>query len=214
MTTENKQIEPQFYFSSGVYVTNLPQFLEVTETVANTYIDIQKKNNPTLNELAPVIMTSDMSNDENLHDFGITIAGTGYKILESQGYAIDKFEVFFTEMWCQEHYKHSIMEQHVHGNYQQQLVGFYFIDTPENCSLAAIHDPRSGKKQINLPEQDVSQITYASNAVYFKPEPGMLLITNSWLEHSFTRNGSETPMKFIHFGLGIQPAKALAPVVV
>jgi len=31
----------------------------------------------------------------------------------------------------------------------------------------------------------------------------MLVLANSWLPHSFTKNGSDEPMTFIHFNLGV-----------
>jgi len=51
--------------------------------------------------------------------------------------------------------------------------------------------------------------------VSFKPENGMLLFSNSWLPHSFTRNGSDKPFKFLHFNLGIMAAPELPkPIVI
>jgi hypothetical protein len=43
-----------------------------------------------------------------------------------------------------------------------QLVGFYFLDLPENSSRLVIHDPRPGKVQIDLPEYDEKNVTFAS----------------------------------------------------
>jgi hypothetical protein len=94
------------------------------------------------------------------------------------------------------------MDQHIHAN-GAQLVGFYFIDTPENCSRPVLHDPRMGKVQVNLPEGNMQNVTPASNMVNFEPKPGLLMFTNSWLPHSFTRHGSDEPIRFIHFTIGV-----------
>jgi uncharacterized protein (TIGR02466 family) len=114
--------------------------------------------------------------------------------------------VQFTEMWTQEHYKHSVMEQHVHG-YGSQIVGFYFIETPENCSRVVFHDPRSAKIQIDLPEQDMTMATPASKMINFVPKPGLLVFANAWLAHSFTRHASEQPIKFVHFNVSVLQAQ-------
>jgi uncharacterized protein (TIGR02466 family) len=111
--------------------------------------------------------------------------------------------VMVDAVWTQEHHKHSLMEQHVHG-FGTQLVGFFFLETPENCSRAMFHDPRGGKVQINLPEADMSVATPASNTINFAPEPGMMLISNAWLPHSFGRHGSDKPIKFVHFNLSVR----------
>ena len=126
-------------------------------------------------------------------------------------------EVFFTEMWTQEHYKHSLMEQHTH-KFGSQIVGFYFLETPENCSRLLVHDPRPAKTIIGLDEFDVNEATEASDIVNFTPEPGLLVFTNGWLPHSFSRHMSEEPIKFVHFNLGVSIVRNLntydAPIII
>jgi hypothetical protein len=109
-------------------------------------------------------------------------------------------------MWTQEHHKHSLMEQHVHG-YGVQMVGFYFLDTPEESGRAMFYDPKPGKVQLNLPETDPTQATIASNMINFQATPGRLMFTNAWLAHSFTKNGANKPMRFIHFNVGVAPVE-------
>ena len=55
---------------------------------------------------------------------------------------------------------------------------------------------QSGKGEANSFE-----ITYASNVFQMKPEPGQLVLTNAWLPHSFTRQQSDKPFRFIHFNV-------------
>jgi uncharacterized protein (TIGR02466 family) len=110
--------------------------------------------------------------------------------------------VSFTEMWTQEHHKHSAMDAHVHG-FGSQIVGFYFLETPEDCSRVVFHDPRAGKVQIDLPEQNINAATPASKAINFTPKPGMMIFANSWLMHSFTRHAADKPIKFVHFNLTV-----------
>lgn len=109
----------------------------------------------------------------------------------------------FLEMWTQEHYKRSAMEQHVH-NGGAQIVGFYFLEVPENSSLVVFHDPRIAKTMIDLPQSDQTQATVASSLINFEPRPGLLIFSNAWLAHSFTRHGSDKPLKFVHFNLATQ----------
>jgi hypothetical protein len=106
------------------------------------------------------------------------------------------------------------MEQHVHGG--SQLVGFYFLETPEDSSRALFHDPRPGKVQNFLPESTPSEATLASNIINFEPKPGLLIITNAWLPHSFGRHASDEPLKFVHFSLNTvyQPPVQCSPAEV
>jgi len=122
--------------------------------------------------------------------------------------------VSFTEMWTQEHHKHSAMDAHVHG-FGSQITGFYFLETPEDCSRVVFHDPRAAKVQIDLPEQDMSMATPASKMINFTPKPGMMIFANSWLMHSFTRHAADLPIKFVHFNLTVimQPQVSPAEVI-
>lgn len=209
-STPQAVMEPQFYFGSGVYIIKKPEFLGPVKVVADEGLAKTKVHKPTLDEIYPVRMTENLSDDVRIQDFAQMVAGTGWNVLDSQGYDMGKFQIFFTEMWCQEHYKHSAMEQHVHGG-PAQLVGFYFLETPENCSLACIHDPRPAKVQIALPMRDPNVPSEANPHLFFKPEAGMLMFTNAWLAHSFTRHASDAAFKFIHFGLGAKPVDIQQP---
>jgi hypothetical protein len=54
----------------------------------------------------------------------------------------------------------------------------------------------------------MADVTYGSNIVSFAPEPGVMFLTNAWVPHSFTRNGSDKPVRFIHFNIGVERVKA------
>jgi hypothetical protein len=79
------------------------------------------------------------------------------------------------------------------------------------------HDPRAGKVQIDLPEQDMSAATAASRMINFTPKPGIMIFTNSWLAHAFTRHAADLPIKFVHFNLNVisaQQPSAMPPAEV
>jgi hypothetical protein len=49
--------------------------------------------------------------------------------------------------------------------------------------------------------------------INFVPEPGMMLFAPAWLAHSFGRNPSKAPFRFVHFNLSVQPnATAAGPM--
>lgn len=193
----------EVYFPTGIYHVDKPEFLDPVSKVANNALKKIKKQKE-ISDLYPVYMTENLFDSTEIIPFQHYVGQTAYNILVEQGYNLDGFETYYSEMWCQEHYKHSGMEQHTHGA-GSQIVGFYFLECPENCSRVVFHDPRAGKPLISWAEKDVNQATFASNMVNFEPKPGMLMFTNAWLPHSFTRHGSDKAMKFIHFNLGLRP---------
>ena len=117
---------------------------------------------------------------------------------------MDNLMTYFTEMWCQEHHMGSAMDRHIHNN-GAILSGFYFLNSPEDARVV-FHDPRDSKVITSLPEKNSTVATHASNMINFEPKPGMLIFTNAWLAHSFSRHAANEPIQFIHFNLFVQPA--------
>lgn len=186
-----------FYFASPIYVENKPEYLNVVSEVSEEALS-KITNAP--DELYPMYNSENFANDGRLEEFCKFLAMESNNILHDQGYDMRHFQAFVDVMWAQKHYKHSAMEQHVHGG--PQLVGFYFLNAPENCSKALFHDPRPAKMQNYLPELNRSEATLASGMINFEPEAGQIIISNAWTPHSFSRHGSDEPLKFVHFNIG------------
>ena len=198
------------YFVTPIYITKQPQFLEIVKAIALDSIkQVHGKKKP--DKIHPVLMSGNMLEDPRIEEFATFICQTAGDILSGQGYAMDQFNTTFTELWCQEHYQTSSMDYHVHPG-GSLLVGFYFLDTPEGCPPAVIHDPRPGRVMLDLPQVDPSRATLSSTMINFKPEPGMMMFAPAWLAHSFGRNPSTLPLRFVHFNLTVQPnAPAVCP---
>jgi hypothetical protein len=207
----NTQLQVAYHFPCPIYVIERPDFLDAVKTVSEEALEVAKKAQ-TLNEIYPVHMTGNYFGDPRVEGFSAFVGATAWNILNEQGYAMQDKSVSFTEMWTQEHHKHSAMDAHVHG-FGSQIVGFYFLETPEGGSHVVFHDPRSGKVQIDLPEQDMNIATPASKMINFTPKPGMMIFANSWLSHSFTRHAADLPIKFVHFNLAVihQPQTCAIP---
>lgn len=205
---QNTQLQVAYHFPCPIYLIERPDFLEAVNTVSEEALETAKKTQQ-LNEIYPVHMTNNYFADPRLAGFSEFVGATAWNILNEQGFAMQDKVVSFTEMWTQEHHKHSAMDAHVHG-FGSQIVGFYFLETPEDCSRVVFHDPRAAKVQIDLPEQDMNMATPASKMINFTPKPGLMIFANSWLMHSFTRHAADLPIKFVHFNLTVQMAQPAA----
>tara|TARA_R110000868_G_scaffold141823_2_gene358649 strand:+ start:7232 stop:7951 length:720 start_codon:yes stop_codon:yes gene_type:complete len=197
-------LSSEILFPSAIYSVNKTSLLPMVKTVVDENLALISKET-SLDEIYPVRMTGNLINDPQMKEFCKYVGDTAWGILYSQGYQMNGLSTFFLEMWAQEHHKHSAMEQHTHG-FGSQLVGFYFIDVPENSSKVVFHDAKAAKVQINLPEIDSTQATFASNTINFTPKPGLLMFTNSWLAHSFSRHASDQALTFIHFNIAVNAA--------
>ena len=72
---------------------------------------------------------------------------------------------------------------------------------------------RAAKMYCALPERDTSNLTAASSMANYIPNAGDLFFANSWLPHSFPRNESKEPLKFIHFNINVIPRKSVPMVI-
>lgn len=205
---QNTQLDVALHFPSPIYLIERPDFLEEISVVSEESLEQSRKDRE-LDEIYPVIMSGNYPDHPGAKRFAEFVGATAWNILNEQGYAMQDKVVSFTEMWTQEHHKHSSMEQHVHG-FGVQIVGFYFLEVPEGSSRVVFHDPRPGKVQTNLPEQDMNMATIGSQMINFEPKPGLMIFSNSWLPHSFTRHTSDKPIKFVHFNLSVQMAQQQA----
>lgn len=210
---EKTTLIPEAQFASVIYTVKKLDLVTETALAVEEKLAHAKAVKP-INEVYPVYMTETFSGDAKTAKLEQFIAESAWAILNDQGYMMDAFETFVSEFWAQEHHKHSGMEQHVHP-YGVALSGFYFIKTPENGCMVEIHDPRPGKVQASLPPRDLSKVTQANNSLLIKPEPGLMVFTNSWLPHSFTRNASDEPVTFIHFNVSVRSAQQqVGPIIV
>jgi uncharacterized protein (TIGR02466 family) len=211
---QDTQIQVAYHFPCPIYIIERPDFLETVNAISEEFLAIQPTEQ-TLDEMYPVRQSGNYFGDPRMAGFSEFVGATAWNILNEQGYAMQDKAVQFTEMWTQEHHKHSAMDAHVHG-FGSQIVGFYFLETPKDCSRVVFHDPRAAKVQIDLPEQDMNIATPASKAINFTPKPGMMIFANSWLMHSFTRHAADLPIKFVHFNLTViyQPQVCAVPPAV
>jgi len=194
----------QSAFAAPIYCVHKPEFLDVINQVAQDFI-AKRKLDADLNPNYPAYMTDNINYDPKVLPFANYVAQTGWNILEDQGHKVDNLRTFFGAMWCQEHHKHSMMDQHVHGE-GVQIVGFYFLNSPKKCSRAVFHHPSSAKVQINLPQENEDNLTDSSIMMNIVPSPGLLVFSNSWVPHSFSRNESDEPLRFIHFNINVAEA--------
>jgi uncharacterized protein (TIGR02466 family) len=191
-------------FTSYLYLAKKPEFLDSVKKVSQNQLDCLLECGER-NSIYPVLQTNNFAYHPEILEFCQYIGKAGWHILKQQGYNMDYHSVVINSLWCQDHAKFSGQEEHIHGM-GSQLSGFYFLETPNESCHAVFHDPRVAKIYAGLPESNIQDITPASNSIRFKPEPGLMMISNSWLPHSFTKNASEQNMKFIHFNLSVGPA--------
>lgn len=194
------KIEEDFYFSTPIYRSSIMEYVDTCLKVFNDKINyITSQNGFVLDEFYPVIMTDNLFH-ETLHDFYSLVNQNAWNILDSQGFDLTNFVTVTKSAWGQQHHKHSNMDYHYHP--ESVLNAFYFLEVPENSTQLCFVDPRLPRAfDYSLPHKTNQELTLASSRVYYTPKAGDLFFTNSWLPHSFTKNRSDKPFKFIHINI-------------
>lgn len=205
-------LRPSPHFSCVLYTIEKPEFLGGALDASNEALDFVEKSTQ-MNVAYPSVMSNSLIGNKKTEELENFIANAGWSILDNQGYNVDSFVAYVSEFWAQKHFKFSGMDQHIHPH-GVVLSGFYFLECPDGGCMVELHDPRPGKVQASLPIKDESIIREANNSVFIVPRPGLMLITNSWLPHSFTRNSSDIPVKFIHFNISVMPSVKNNPIIV
>jgi hypothetical protein len=199
---EAEVIESLSYFASPVFKINMSKYVDIVREVGEEAMEVLPEDIE-VSELYPSKQSVSFQGHPKIQDFGQRVIQIAWEILRMQGYDMEKFNTVYESMWLQEHHKMSAMEQHVH-NGGIQLVGFYFLDLPENSSRLVFHDPRPGKVQIDLPEKNVKDVTFGTQMINFEPKVGDLFFAPAWLPHSFTRHGNDEMLRFVHINVVTQ----------
>ncbi|CAB4133303.1 Conserved hypothetical protein CHP02466 [uncultured Caudovirales phage] len=195
-------LTPHEHFPSVVYSIEKSEYLDTVRKVSQRYLALRKKSEPKIDSMYPV-QTNGYAHEPDLAAFTGYIAQAAWTILSNQGHDMENLGTYIQEMWTQEHNQYNGHDEHIH-NRGAQITGMYILDCPEDTCTIAVHDPRHGKNQINIPEADLNKITLASSTALFIPKPGMMYFFNSWLPHSVTRNPKKTPFRLVHFNLGVR----------
>jgi uncharacterized protein (TIGR02466 family) len=179
------------YFPSVIYREERPDWVGYTLQVAQKYYAIAPDNDV-------MAQTTHMANDLDLKflvDYLVLASDT---ILRSQGYEVDKYELYVSGLWGQDVKCTGGTNVHVHKN--SQICGWFFLETPEGGSYPVYHDPRMNKQMVELDYVQGAELTNASSYVHFNNvKPGTVLMANSWMQHQLTQNNSQAQTKSIHF---------------
>ena len=91
---------------------------------------------------------------------------------------------------------------HIHPG--SVISGTVYIDMPEGAGALKFEDPRLAMMQAAPPMQDnVPEV--ARRFIYRAPEPGTVLLWESWLRHEVMSNKSDEPRLSISFNYGLVP---------
>lgn len=189
-------LRTEYFFPTCIHATSNTEHLNLMRSSHKKYIDVIRKNQER-NSVYQSTVSDNYIFDKDILPFVQFVKECCVQALVQQGYDNNITDLEVLDLFSQEHDFASNMEPHFHNNF---FTALYFLEVPPDVR-ALFYDPRDLKVFASIKEADMNVSSPATSVINYAPEPGLLLITNSWLKHSFSRNPTNQPFKFIHMGI-------------
>ena len=136
-------------------------------------------------------------NDEQPKNFVEAIKNNINTALNDMGWDITNQSVKIQGAWAIINEKNAWNQKHHHSN--SDLSAAYYVSAHDNCGDIVFYDPRPAP----VHKHPMSKFPNELNATrrQIKPEPGMLILFPSYLEHSVRANLSDEKRVVISFNL-------------
>ena len=204
---------PIWYAKESGFVDSLNKasdsYIESAKKNLKKDIDKRNKKYGDKGDMGHVFHSTTLIGDPNFAELQNYIGATSHNLLKEMGYNLDGYDIFTTEMWVQEFAKKGGGHHTLHTHWNGHISGFYFLKASEKTSLPLFEDPRPGNLMNSLPEQDKSQVTYASTQINYKVEPGTMIFFPSYMPHQYVVDMGYDPFRFIHWNCEAIPKAVL-----
>ena len=124
--------------------------------------------------------------NEDMNLFSNYISELAIEFMRKQGYKI-RFPQFKPFIFANEMYENDHHNVHSHAN--SMLSGVFYLQTPEGSGSISFYDPKPRRNFIS--RETEFETDSNMNIFNVQPKKGLLLIWESWLEHSVMRNHSK-----------------------
>jgi len=207
-------LQTSFYFQTPIYHIEIPEWVSHVDNVCEKYIKQARKNNQKtikarekswkkkgLGDVGMSHHSTTLINDPALKEFQKYVGATSWNVLNSMGYDLSNYELFWTEFWVQHFAAKGGGHHEGHIHYDNHISGFYFLRCSEKTSMPVFHDPRQAKLMNDLPQKKADEVTPVSPLIHYKPKPGTMIFIPAYLEHQYTVDPGVEDFRFIHFNL-------------
>ena len=202
-------MEVNEYFKTPICVENKPEFVKSLNKASDKYIKEakarQKDHIKKHGDFGISYHSTPLTLDNDFLDFRNYVGQKSWDFLDWQGYDMSQYQTIFSEMWVQEFAKKGGVNHSAHVHWNQHVSGFYFLKASDKTSYPIFHEPRTGARMTKLKVKKLSDVSYGTELVQFRVQPGVLIMFPGYLEHEFAVDYGKEPFRFIHWNIQAVP---------
>jgi len=190
------------FFSTPIWTSKIDNYEEINNMMNNYIYNLQKKDPEGViksNLKGWHSKNFDMKDDEP-KSFIEAIKKNINEAINDMGWDLSNQEVTLSNMWAIINKKGAMNQKHHHSN--SDLSAAYYVTAKDGCGDIIFYDPRPGKVYKHPLSNKLNLLNANNNGV--KPEPGMLILFPSYLEHSVNPNTSNHERIVISFNISLE----------
>ena len=120
--------------------------------------------------------------------------------INDMGWDLNNQSVNIKSIWAIINEKDAWNQKHHHSN--SDLSAAYYVSAHENCGDIVFYDPRPAPVHNHPTSKTPNKLNATVNSI--KPEPGMLVLFPSYLEHSVNPNLSNKKRVVVSFNISLE----------
>ena len=189
------------FFSTPIWTSKIDNYEEINNMMNNYIYNLQEKDPEGViksNLKGWHSKNFDMKDDEP-KKFIEAIKKNINKAINDMDWDLSSQEVTLSNMWAIINKRGAMNQKHHHSN--SDLSAAYYVTAKENCGDIIFYDPRPARVYKHPIAKKPNILNATINSI--SPEPGMLILFPSYLEHSVNPNLSEHERIVISFNLNL-----------
>ena len=189
------------FFSTPIWSSKIENYQTVNDNMLNYITYLQKKDSDGVIKSNFKGWHSKNFNmkDEEPKNFIEEIKTNINTAINDMDWDLQTQEVKISNMWAIINTKGSLNQKHHHSN--SDLSAAYYVSAEKNCGDIIFYDPRPARVYKHPIAKKPNILNATINSI--SPEPGMLILFPSYLEHSVNPNLSDHKRIVISFNLSL-----------
>ncbi len=190
------------FFSTPIWASKIPDYEKINEEMLSYIINL-RKNDPdgvSKSNFKGWHSKDFYTKDEQPKNFIEAIKNNINIAINDMGWDLNKQSAKIKSLWAIINEKDAWNQKHHHSN--SDLSAAYYVSAHEKCGDIVFYDPRPAPVHNHPISKSANNLNATVNSI--KPEPGMLVLFPSYLEHSVNPNLSNKKRIVISFNISLE----------